>query len=550
MATQTRKQTKTKTKNTQPAHPPLRGLSDDDSLNERDEDRNTGRTPPRLPPLSLSTPKVIREDSPATPGGSTPPVMASLPPTTPRLITAQWTAPPTVTCGGSGDQIKKEDNEGGPSQEIGDQRMSRNIPSHRMYRQQMEAAFNNLRERLNRFSKETNNALDEMMSNITENTQRMDDGLEPVEYKAATSSPSTWTQAITPVTEERSTGAAMIPIEPVVDAAEWSRRGSRKLIKRRTTGTTRATRTTTEGDKEKSASEKSDKEDVASDYRGSEGSDEESESSYGGSQYDSDESMYYAEEDYEGYGSSDEEPEYFRAITIASWRGESEDESEAGPSNQEDMEPEEAVVEPAVTGIETGVLGDDTQEDELPELEEIEEDQSDASGSTEIARVQQGSVGQFWRTEYSRVNNLLEQEEQANLRLRQRIREVEMKNRGLESRIWEMGEEIRILWRSHAPDVPAELARDVLHNSMWREIVRGSPGLQGDLQDEFEGQGEPPAAGDNERRMMNAEREAQISREEERQRAINDTIVEEMMRAMGPERDREYRTAIAPKAGT
>ncbi|KAJ3490429.1 hypothetical protein NLI96_g1451 [Meripilus lineatus] len=305
-----------------------------------------------------------------------------------------------------------------------------------------------------------------------------------------------------------------------------------------------------EGDKEKSASEKSDKEDAASDYRGTEGSYGESESSYGGSQYDSDESMYYAEEDYEGYGSSDEEPEYFRAITIASWRGESEDESEAGPSNQEDTEPQEAIVEPVVTGMEVGAPDDDTQEDELPELEEIEEDQSDASGSTEITRVQQGSVGQFWRTEYSRVNNLLEQEEQANLRLRQRIREVEMENRGLESRIWEMGEEIRILWRSHAPDVPAELARDVLHNSMWREIVHGSPGLQGDLQDEFEGRGEPPTAGDDERRMMNAEREARINREEERQRAIDDTIVEEMMRAMGPERDREYRMAIEPKTGT
>ncbi|KAJ3485897.1 hypothetical protein NLI96_g4629 [Meripilus lineatus] len=289
---------------------------------------------------------------------------------------------------------------------------------------------------------------------------------------------------------------------------------------------------------------------VMSEVEGEEGNNSASESenqerSYGGSQYDSEASMYYGYEEYDSYTSeSEEEPVSFRAMTIASLRGD-EEAGEAGPSNQvtQETEGQDTVVE----GLASQSDGERTED--MPELEDIPEVEEGSDISMEIARVRQGPVGEFWRTEYSRVNALLEREEEMNLRLRQQVRELEMENRGLEARISEMGNEIRTLWRTYAPDVPQDLAREVVHNSMWREIVRGSPGLQGDIQQEFEGQGEPPLTQDDEQRMVMAEAEARDRREEERRRGNEDTVLEEIMRAMGPERDREYRSSIEPKKG-
>ncbi|KAJ3491673.1 hypothetical protein NLI96_g516 [Meripilus lineatus] len=48
---------------------------------------------------------------------------------------------------------------------------------------------------------DTRNVIDEIMRNLDENLRRMDSRLEPEEYKVTTSSPSTWMQGATPVTE-------------------------------------------------------------------------------------------------------------------------------------------------------------------------------------------------------------------------------------------------------------------------------------------------------------------------------------------------------------
>ncbi|KAJ3477938.1 hypothetical protein NLI96_g10118 [Meripilus lineatus] len=244
-----------------------------------------------------------------------------------------------------------------------------------------------------------------------------------------------------------------------------------------------------------------------------------------GSQYDSDESLYVMTEIYEPYESENEEaqaPAYMRAMTIAMLRGEErrdrvqpENASGQGPETEDPVNNEGMTVEPAnTTTVEpantTTVEPANTEEaeyEDMPALEEVPNEPTEES-DIEIGEVNRGPIGELWRTEYLQLHRLFINQERENLRLRQRIREVEVHNRELavdngrlHQRNDELQDEIRILWCTHDSQVPRAMAQEVVENSMRREIQRDNLTIRPDIAEELEGRGELTTSSEDEQRM-------------------------------------------------
>ena len=180
--------------------------------NDRGVYRNVPLVPPGLPPLGKSS---NSHQEPIVPGKS-PPHQAAPSPHTPILIPAQWTTAQTTSLR-SQDEPSMEPEENWQQK----RRTNRDGQNHRIYFQSLRMAVNAVKERseqdgrdmrtimdeamrkIENRQQDTRNVIDEIMRNLDENLRRMDSGLEPEEYKVTTSSPSTWTQGTTPVTENR-----------------------------------------------------------------------------------------------------------------------------------------------------------------------------------------------------------------------------------------------------------------------------------------------------------------------------------------------------------
>lgn len=273
------------------------------------------------------------------------------------------------------------------------------------------------------------------------------------------------------------------------------------------------------------------KEDVREESLGTGATDEDEieEETYEGSQYDSEESLYYAEEEYQAYTSDSEEHiEHFRPMRISWLRGETDMDGNprAGPSGT----PQQQEVRYASAGTQTTEQGP-TIAPVATGLEDI---------AADIMARAEGNSAAFWMDAYDETMQRLEYARAELEHTQDELEEAraELTSQGLRMR---MALDEHRDQRTRIVVLEAELDDAVTQLHILQYQLWGEAPSQGSTEDNGSQQSENDS--ENEEFITP---EGSIADEE----SIEDNNSVPELRAMSANRDREYRTAINPRDKT